>query len=369
MPTLKEYADSNDKNGYYILAPISGVSHPIPLQTPEVTEEIYQEIGYQPIKKGPDGGVNVPNELTWTLHNVGLHWTENSGPQGEPADLDLDRLREKAGPELTKDDINTILELTEDYRGQYQSRVNDLREEFNEGSSKSTKPESGGGTVPSVEELLQSMSEETSLDDEVEELLEDWQPDGLKPDDYEPDEDDGFFSQYFTTRSEYREALDSVPNLKTRLQEYEDHPWKVQTVSASSRNSDEEQNGLKITFQIDDSSELNGWTCRDYRGTDDALDFEFSTGISSHRNYTFEIEDNYISDFDMGITHQSVGKFDIPPEDFWGYEVENQDPNEMMHTLITDFNHIIPVIEEFFDGHPSYELESTDPGDHSVYLP
>jgi len=369
MPVLKEYADSNDKDGYYIHAPISGVSHPIPLQTPEVTEEIYRELGYEPIKKGPDGGVKVPNELTWTLHNVDLHWTKNSGPQGEPADLDLDRLRDEAGPELTENHIDTILSYAEEYRGQYQSRVKELREQFSDDTSVSTQPESGGGTVPSVEELLSEASEEPSFDDEVERLLEDWQPDGLKPDDYEPDEDDGFFSQYYTTHSDYREKLDSVANLKTRLQEYEEHSWKVQTVSASSRNSGQEQNGLKISFQVDDDFELNGWTCRDYRGKGTDLDFKFSTGISSHRNYTFEIEDNYISDFDMTITHHSVGKFDIPPKDFWGYEVENQDPNEMMHTLITDFHHLIPVIEEFFDSLPSYRLESTDPGDHSVYLP
>lgn len=369
MPVLKEYADSNPKDGYYVHAHVSGLSHPLPLQTPEVTEKIYRELGYEPIKPGDDGGVNVPKHLTWTLFDVDLHWTENSGPQGDPSDLDFDDLREVAGPDLTEDDIGTILDFTDDYRGQYHSRVEDLREEFSDDTGGSSKPESGGGTVPSVEELLQEMSDETSFDDKVEQQLEDWQPDGLKPNDYDPDEDDGLFSQYYTTHSEYREALDSVPDLKTRLQEYEDHPWKVQEVRASNRDSDEENNGLKITFQVDESSELNGWSCRDYRGTNSAVDFGFSTGISSHRKYTFEVEDNYISDFDMGITHQSVGKFDIPPEDFWGYEVENQDPNEMMHTLITDFNHLIPVIEEFFDGLPSYELESTNPGDHSVYLP
>jgi len=71
----------------------------------------------------------------------------------------------------------------------------------------------------------------------------------------------------------------------------------------------------------------------------------------------------------MTITYEPVGKFDIPPEDFWGYEVEQQNPNEMMHTLIADFHYLIPIIEEFFEGISSFELKSMDPTDYSVYLP
>jgi len=52
------------------------------------------------------------------------------------------------------------------------------------------------------------------------------------------------------------------------------------------------------------------------------------------RSYSFEISDNYISDFEITVAHGHVGKFDLPPDDFWGYEVENQDPNEIMHTLL-----------------------------------
>jgi hypothetical protein len=369
VPVLKEYADSNDKCGYYVHAHVSGLSHPLPLQTPEVTEEIYRELGYEPIKPGDDGGVNVPKHLTWTLFDVALHWTENSGPQGDDSDLDFDDLREVAGLDLTTDDIEAILDLTEDYRGQYQSRVKELREEFSDDTGGSTDPESGGGSETALEELFEEFSDEPSFDQEVERMLENWQPNRLKPDDYDPDEHDGFFSQHYTTHSEYREALDSVPDLKTRLQEYEEHPWEVQTVRAVSGNSEEDSNGLKIEFGIDDVSEINEWNCRDYRESIGTPDFKFSTGIGNHRSYTFEVEDNYISDFDMTITHEGVGKFDIQPEDFWGYEVENQDPNEMMHTLVTDFQHLISIIEKFFGGITSYDLESTEPGDHSVYLP
>lgn len=377
MPVLKEYADSNDSDGYYIHAPISGVSHPIPLQTPEVTEEIYRELGYQPKKKGPDGGVNVPNELTWTLYNVGLHWTKNSGPQKEPADLNLDRLRDEAGPELTKNHIETVLSYAKEYRGQYQSRVKELREQLNDDSGNHIQSESGDGVVPSSKELISEMSEKLNFDDQVERLLEDWQPNSLKPDEYEPDEyesdeDAGFSFSIstvtYTTHSEYREKLDAVANLKARLQEYEEHSWKVRTVRASNSNSDKKQKGLKITFQLNNDLDLTSWICRDYREINDDLDFKFSTGTRMQREYTFEVEDNYISDFNMWVGSYPVGKFELPPNDYWGYEVENHDPNEIMHALVSDFSNIVPVLTEFFDKFPSYNLESMEMGAHSVGL-
>lgn len=365
MPVLKEYADSNkEKDGYYVHAPVSGRSHPIPLQTPQVTEEIYRQIGYKPISKGRDGGVHVPKDLTWTLYDVGLHWTEKSGPQGDPSDLDPDDLRDAAGPDLTENDIERIIEFTEDYQGQYQSRVKDLQDKFTDESSEG----SNEGTPPSFKKLIKELSNKSRFDDEVEERLDAWEPDNIKDDDYDPDEDDGFISQYYTTRSEHRESLSFVPDLKIRLQEYEDHPWDVQNVKAASGNTGDDSNGLSVSFETEGHSALKNWSIADYRGTGDERDFTISTGISD-RSYKFEIEENFISDFDMTITYEPVEKFDIPPDDFWGYEVEDQNPNEMMHALIVDFHHLIPIIEEFFDGVSSFELESMDPSDYSVYLP
>lgn len=179
ISVLKEFADSNDKDGYYVHAHVSGLSHPPPLQTPEVTEEIYRGLGYEPIKPGDDGGVNVPKYLTWTLFDVDLHWTENSGHQGDASDLDFDDLREVSGPDLTSDDIETILELTEDYRGQYQSRVKELREEFSDDSREASTTSGSDDETTSLEKLIGEISVGVSFDDEVEQLLEDWQPDGL----------------------------------------------------------------------------------------------------------------------------------------------------------------------------------------------
>lgn len=356
MPVLKEYADSNPKDGYYVHAPISDRDHPLPLQTPEVTEEIYRELGYRPIEKGPDGGVDVPNELTWTLYNVNLHWTENSGPQGDPSDLDFDKLRDKAGPELTDNDIETILSYTEDYRGQYQSRVNDLREELAEDSETSS---GSGGTVPSFQKLLEDSSSEPSFDDDVEAKLEQWEPSSIVDDDYEPEHTIGELLS--TPRSEYREALASVPDLGELLQVYADHSWEVDTVRGG-------EGGLKVSFDTEDIPDIRDWSATDHRFSEDEQDFKIFASVGNCK-FTFEISDNYISDFDTSVAHEFLDKFELPPDDYWGYEVHNQDPNEIMHTLVSNLSGLIPVLEEFFDDIPDYNLESTGLRDHSVYLP
>lgn len=207
-----------------------------------------------------------------------------------------------------------------------------------------------------------------SFSDKVEVLLEDWMPDSIKPDDHDPEAAEGFQPKVYTTRSEYREELDSIPELHSRFEEYSSHSWDVNFVKAEKVDSDSDRQGLKLVFQMDEDSKLDEWTVTDYRGTDDARDFLIAADIGG-RGYSFEISDHYISDFDITITHQHVGKFDLPPNDFWGYDVENQDPNEIMHTLLSDCTHLIPNITEFFEEIQSYHVESTDPSDHSIYLP
>ena len=60
----------NEKAGKIVYARVSGRSHPIPLQVPEVMEEIYRKIGYKPTKKGGGGKVRIPNDPIWTLYDV-----------------------------------------------------------------------------------------------------------------------------------------------------------------------------------------------------------------------------------------------------------------------------------------------------------
>jgi hypothetical protein len=70
---------------------------------------------------------------------------------------------------------------------------------------------------------------------------------------------------------------------------------------------------------------LNKWGIANYRGTGDDRDFTVSTGIGE-QSYSFEVEENFISDFVMTITYKPVGKFDIPPEDFWVMWWKNRAP-------------------------------------------
>lgn len=104
-------------------------------------------------------------------------------------------------------------------------------------------------------------------------------------------------------------------------------------MNTASGNPGHDTNGISVVFQLNEGSKLNKWGLADYRGPGDTRQFTISTEIES-RSYKSKIKDNFIGDFDMTIMHESVGKLDITPEDFWGYEVEEQNPNEIMYALI-----------------------------------
>jgi len=218
---------------------------------------------------------------------LGFTGLKTPGRTGDPSDLDPDDLRDVAGPDLTDEDIQSILEFSEEYQGQYQSRVKNLEEKFTDTSTEDTSR----STKSVREKISESLSNTPRFEDRVEELLDVWEPDSIEDDDYEPDENDGFFSQCYTTRTEHRESLSLVPDLKTRLEEYDEHPWEVKRVSAASGNTSDESNGLSVSFHLDEGSKLNKWGIADYRGTGDKRDFSISTAIDD-RTYSFEIEEN-----------------------------------------------------------------------------
>jgi len=124
MPVLKKYSDSYDKEGYYIHAPIDGVSHPIPLQTPNVTARIYRELGYKQ-------GDQVPNELTWKLYSSGLHWTENTGAEQQAVGEVKDAILEGGNPDLTDEQRESILSIIDSYSGRFEAELSSLSENLN----------------------------------------------------------------------------------------------------------------------------------------------------------------------------------------------------------------------------------------------
>lgn len=137
MPVLKKYSESYNKEGYYVHAPIDGASHPIPLQTPNVTAQIYRELGY-------GSGDQVPNELTWKLYSAGLHWTGSTGTQQRSADEIKDVISTGDSPNLANEQKESILSIIEAYTGQFETELYSLVDELDIDSSPSgytsTKP-------------------------------------------------------------------------------------------------------------------------------------------------------------------------------------------------------------------------------------
>jgi len=123
MPILKTYSESYDKDGFYVHAPIEGASHPIPLQTPNITAQIYRELGYEP-------GDYVPNELTWKLYNADLHWTESSGNAHRQEGGVKEAILGEGGPKFTEEQAEVVLSVIESYSGRFDSELSSLAEEF-----------------------------------------------------------------------------------------------------------------------------------------------------------------------------------------------------------------------------------------------
>lgn len=125
MPVLKQYAD---KSGYFVHTSVTGADHPITLQTGEIAAEIYRHLGYEPDQNG-NSAVSVPNELTWKLYEVGLHWTNSSGTEGLIEGLP-ERKVDGDGPPLTEKDIEKLSDLLGKYGGEGGEKVDELISEL-----------------------------------------------------------------------------------------------------------------------------------------------------------------------------------------------------------------------------------------------
>ena len=335
VPILKEYAEGYKKDGNYVHAPISNLDHPLPLQTPEVTGAIYEELGYTP-------GDNVPNELTWRLYDVGLHWTESSGPQQNPEDLSADDLKDD-GPSLTETDIESIDSLLEDYRGQYSERVADLRKQLNQ----SSEPES--------EFHSQTPRSFKDLPEDVRGLIDDWEPLNL----IDNPDGDGLIQTY---RGDYRADIAACSDVAETVRQFDSHPWEVWRIRGYS-----DADALEIELDTE-SEELNRLSVVDYRAISDPRDFKLQLSIPEERFFEFAIKDGYIADFETGITFDRLGKFDLSQMDHWEDRKDRKNTDMMHHVLVSDFMHLVPLIVEFFEQFDEYELASTKIEDHSVHL-
>jgi hypothetical protein len=342
MPVLKKYSDSYEKDGYYVHAPISDLDFPLPLQTPTITANIYRELGYGHLD-------NVPNELTWKMYDVGLHWTENSGPRDTPDELSVDDLVDD-GPALTGSDVEKIGSLIDGYEGKHQERVKSLQDQLTPDFNSN-----GPSSFPTPKQSFEGLSEESRK------LIDEWEPSGVAAE----GEDGLLFSP---NRGEFRKDIAAVSEIATTLQNFDEHPMAVSHITTTTVGDDSED-AIRVEFETDTLQEIRDWTVTDTRPASVPQDFQVHLRVKGDRSYSFKIADGYIGDFDVKMGYGDVGKFNLPDRSNWIYEVEGLNKDEVHHALLSDFLKVVPQVGQFFVEAPFYAFESVDLDERLVKIP
>jgi len=346
MPVLKKYADSYEKDGYYVHAPIDDLDFPLPLQTPTITANIYRELGYGHLD-------NVPNELTWKMYDVGLHWTENTGPRETPDDLSADDLVDD-GPALTDTDVEEIDSLIDGYSGEHQERVKKLQDQLE------TDSDSGGFDL-STAIAAESSDGYDDLPEDTRDLVDEWEPSSVVAE----DEDGHVFS---IDRAKHRAEILECSDVPETLEDFDDHPMSVSAIGTSKVEQDGER-GIRFVFDTSSLQDIRSWTVTDTRSASVHQDFEVYLRVKGDRAYSFEIADGYISDFGVRMGYGDVEKFDLPDRSNWLYEVEGLNKDEVHHALLSDFLKVVPQVSQFFVEAPFYPFESIDSDENLVTMP
>lgn len=124
MPTLKQYVDASENEGYYILANVGGNS-PVTLQVSSIAGTILQKSGYKPED-------TVPTKLVWSMYEIGLVYT-NSSVQGvhqqETDDVAVTQYL-SVSSELTQAERQRLLEVLRGYSGSKSDQIKQLIEEL-----------------------------------------------------------------------------------------------------------------------------------------------------------------------------------------------------------------------------------------------
>ena len=342
MPVLKKYADSYEKEGYYVHAPISDLDFPLPLQTPTITAKIYRELGYGHLD-------NIPNELTWKMYDVGLHWTESSGPRDTPDELAADDLVDD-GPALTGSDVEKIDTLIDGYDGEHQERVKNLQDQLEPDAS-----ENGTSSFPTPPQSFRGLPQDTRN------LIEELEPSGVTGE----GEDGSLFSP---DRGEFRENIAAISEVTTTLRDFDEHPMAVSQITTTTVGTDLED-VVRVEFETNALQEIRSWSVTDTRPASVAQDFEVRLRVKGDRSYSFEVTDGYIGDFEVTMGYGSVDKFDLPNRSNWVYEVEELNRDEAHHALLSDFIGVVPQVSQFFVEAPFYAFEPIDSDERLVNLP
>lgn len=146
MPTLRKYAPSSSKSGYYLHAGVGG-SHPITLQVSRVAEQIFTYLGY-----GDEHPIS--GELVWPMYKAGLLWTGNSNviPSETPLEDLIDN--DAAEESFPAEKYQSLLSFLTDYDGPEQHRIRQLKDLldgmsiFEGGSSSNHSKNTGTSSLP-----------------------------------------------------------------------------------------------------------------------------------------------------------------------------------------------------------------------------
>lgn len=103
MARLYEYADSNDKSGYFLRGASEDSNYT--MRATDLGKRLFDRLDYDPGIVNRERGPRIPAQLQWAMYEVGLLKTGDSDPSGAGFDGELD----VEGAELT-DDIIAELE-------------------------------------------------------------------------------------------------------------------------------------------------------------------------------------------------------------------------------------------------------------------
>jgi len=201
MATLYEYKEDSDRgNGYYVNIWYKG---PKTLQTPDITGELYDKLGYS---ASPNEGDQIPNRLVWGLENVGLHHYKDEDIEFNQDEIietiEQDSVRISEGE---KEKIREFIEDKED------KRLLDVAEELGIEINDAGSIQSGkGGDQDPTDMLIESGYD---FPERVESAVKDWDIAGSVDDSLA--------------------TIDKNKRVRESIRRMRNHPWEVCQIDAS----------------------------------------------------------------------------------------------------------------------------------------
>lgn len=87
MARLYEYADSNEKTGYFLRGGTSGSNYT--MRATDLGKRLFDRLDYEPGIVNRERGPRIPSQLQWAMYDVGLLKTGENEPSGAGFDGDL----------------------------------------------------------------------------------------------------------------------------------------------------------------------------------------------------------------------------------------------------------------------------------------